>query len=221
MAISALYAPNDWIYIICKKSCYIRQLRMSGPIYAPKRVKMATAYSIICSGIQLYQWEPTYQEYALMTIKNAFRKDKFNAYKAEAEESTTVSTMSLRSANAGTTDENTNPAVDPVEGTTGVEGVTTNETPEETKDETLTGTEETVEETDKESEEKTEETSETEEEKNEAGSEETTETDEEVAAENSEEKTEETSETEEEKTEEKADTSKSGNKSGKNKNKNK
>lgn len=80
---SGMYNANDYIYIICRKSTYIKELKLSGPIVSPIRVKMSTAYSIVLRGVELYQYEKKYQEYAKMTIKNCFRKDKFKGYVAE------------------------------------------------------------------------------------------------------------------------------------------
>lgn len=74
------YAPNEYIWIVCRQSVYIKQLRISGPIVAPLKVKMATAYQIICSGVKLIQYNPFTQEYVAMTIANAFYKDKFPSY---------------------------------------------------------------------------------------------------------------------------------------------
>lgn len=116
MSQALTYKPNDYIWIICKKAVYIRQLRRSGPIIAPLKVKMATAYSIICSGIELIQYCPITHEYATMNVRNAFRVDKFPKYYAmltaskgqktaesdasveAAENAPTASTMTLRSA---------------------------------------------------------------------------------------------------------------------------
>jgi len=80
------YALNDYIYIICKQSCYIKELKISGPIHAPIKVKMSTAYNIIARGIKLYQYNPDTKEFALMTVSNAFRKDKFKSFKEESVE---------------------------------------------------------------------------------------------------------------------------------------
>ena len=83
MASSAMYNANDYIYIICRKSTYLKELKISGPIVSPIRVKMSTAYAIVLRGVELYQYEKKYQEYAKMTIKNCMRKDKFKGYVAE------------------------------------------------------------------------------------------------------------------------------------------
>lgn len=71
------YKPNDYIFVICRKSCYIKQLRVSGPIVSPMHIRMSTAYQIICSGIPLFQYDPLTKKYAQMTVQNAFDKNKF------------------------------------------------------------------------------------------------------------------------------------------------
>ena len=82
MAKVLTYKQDEYIWIICKRSVYIRQLRKSGPIVAPLKVKMATAYSIVCSGIELYQYCPVTREIVKMTVQNAYRVDKFPKYYA-------------------------------------------------------------------------------------------------------------------------------------------
>ena len=159
MAAVPMYKANDYIWIVCKKSVYIRQLRKSGPIIAPLKVKMSTAYSIVCSGIELFQYCPVTHEYAKMTVQNAFRIDKFPKYFAmltasTAAEEETASTMSLRSVG---NEEDTSK----VEGTQETEDKQEEETVEEKTEETE-APEETVEPAESTETEETEETQETE-----------------------------------------------------------
>ena len=147
MSQALTYKPNDYIWIICKKAVYIRQLRRSGPIIAPLKVKMATAYSIICSGIELIQYCPITHEYATMNVRNAFRVDKFPKYYAmltaskgqktaesdasveAAENAPTASTMTLRSASP-VSEETSVPAEQSVVQTTEAPVEPSNENPE-------------------------------------------------------------------------------------------
>ena len=99
------YNANDYIYIVCKQARYIKPLRMSGPIIAPLKVRMNVAWQIICSGITLYQYNPPTKEFVLMTMENAWYKNKFKqtptnkpSLMTSQETSQESATMSLRSA---------------------------------------------------------------------------------------------------------------------------
>lgn len=106
------YNARDYIFIVCKQARYIKPLRMSGPIFAPLKVRMDVAWQIICSGITLYQYNPPTKEFALMTLQNAWYKTKFKQTVSNtpslmtAQESTTAATMSLRSTADPVTNEN-------------------------------------------------------------------------------------------------------------------
>lgn len=84
------YKHNDYIYIVVPQCVYIKQLKISGPIVSPLKVRAIVAYEILCSGIRVIEYNPTLKRFAEMTVSNAFDKNKFKELAEEVKEAKSV-----------------------------------------------------------------------------------------------------------------------------------
>jgi len=65
---------SDMVWVRVIKAGYISQLGMQGPIPNPIKISRDVAYSMIVSGIDVFEVDPVTKEVTKLTIQNVFRK---------------------------------------------------------------------------------------------------------------------------------------------------
>ncbi len=89
-----MYTNTDQIWVLSRRTGYIPQFRMSGPIAHPLRVPVALCAAALTAGVDLLQYDPVSKVTVKLSLSNLYDDNKFQGklglrkVKAASEEGT-------------------------------------------------------------------------------------------------------------------------------------
>lgn len=72
-----MYTNTDQIWVLSRRTGYIPQFRMSGPIAHPLRVPVALCAAALTAGVDLLQYDPVSKVTVKLSLSNLYDDNKF------------------------------------------------------------------------------------------------------------------------------------------------
>lgn len=96
-----MYTNSDQIYILTKRTGYLHQLRMYGPIVNPLKCPVSLCMSLLISGVELFQFDPVTKNVVELNLENLLDDNKFGTKEEPVVEEEPVMQAIVEEVSAG------------------------------------------------------------------------------------------------------------------------